>query len=349
LAEILILGAGVMGSALAVPAADNGHSVTLAATPVDEDVLAALIGDRAAHPRLGAPLPDAVAVKAADDVTVDEARVADLVVLGVSSAGIGWAVEQVARLGPDCPVAVVTKGLVARGEDRAPETYADTLPRLVSERGGRLPPVVGIGGPCIARELAERRMTAVIYAAEEEAVARDAAGLLATPYYEVSISDDLRGVESCAALKNLLAIGVSAMMGAYTRDGEPVKNPVARAFQRAVEEMAELSAWIGGRRETAFGLAGLGDLHVTVGGGRNSRFGAHLGRGLGVEAILNREMAGETVEGVDVGRNLFPARQAAGRAGTLPDRMALTDAILAAIGGKAFDPGEALGRVRAGR
>ena len=342
MSRIVILGAGVMGSALAVPARDNGHDVLLGTTPLDVDVLAALTRDRAAHPRLKAPLDPAVLVREASAITPQDVADADLLIIGVSSPGIGWAADEIVRLRPKAPIAIVTKGLVGDG-DGVPKTYADALPAMVEARGGQMPAFVGIGGPCIARELAERRMTAVVYASRDAAAARHAASLMATDTYETSLSNDVVGVEACAALKNFLTIGVSAMMGAYTRDGEPVKNPVARAFQRAIDEMTTLSSWLGGRAETAHGLAGLGDLHVTVGGGRNSRLGVHLGQGLTIAQIVSGPMQGETVEGVDVARSLASGIKAARAKGDLPDRLPLTDAIIAAIEGAPYDPWAALG------
>jgi len=342
MANILILGAGVMGSALTVPAADNGHEVTLAATMLDETILAALQADPAGHPRLGAPISPKVRVVAADAVTPADAARADLVVVGVSSPGIGWVADQVARLRPAATIALVTKGLVP-GVGAAPLTYADAFPAMLAERGVAAGAFVGIGGPCIARELAERRPTAVVYASRDAAAAAAIKAMLETGYYRVSLSDDPVGVEACAALKNFFAIGVSAMLGRHTRDGDPVKNPVAAAFQQAVDEMARLTPWIGGRRDTAYGLAGVGDLHVTVGGGRNSRLGRHLGEGMTIAAAMAGPMAGETVEGVDVGRVLSGHLKAACASGTLAaDDLALAEALIDTIAAGStlgYDPG----------
>jgi glycerol-3-phosphate dehydrogenase (NAD(P)+) len=131
---------------------------------------------------------------------------------------------------------------------------------------------------------------------------------------------------------------VAAIEGAHRRGDVPARNPVARAFQRAVDEMAALSPWLGGGAETARGLAGLGDLHVTVGGGRNSRLGRLLGEGVTIADALAGPMRGETVEGVDVGRAL-----AAGLAGGQPTGpLRLTRAVLAAIEGAPFDASSAL-------
>jgi len=331
MAEVLIIGAGVMGSAIAVPAADNGHRVRLAGTPLDADVVAALRADRAAHPRLGAPLPPSVDVVDAADLSPDEAARADLAIVAVASPGIDWAADTLARLRRRGVVALVTKGLV-EGPGEAPLTYADAVPAMLAERGAAPVSLVGIGGPCIARELAERRPTAVVYASPGAAAAALARDLLATPYYRVSVSDDAVGVEACAALKNFFAIGVSAMLGRHRRGDQDLKNPVAAAFQQAVDEMAILAPWIGGRRDSAHGLAGVGDLHVTVGGGRNSRLGRWLGEGMGVAEALDGPMRNETVEGVDVARVLRPHLAAAFSAGRLDaDALPLAGAIVAAV------------------
>lgn len=303
MAKIVILGAGVMGSALSVPAADNGHEVILAGTPLDREIIAALKADPAAHPRLGAPLSGAVRFENASDLRPADVADADLVVVGVSSPGIGWVADEIARLKPTSTIALVTKGLVRR-RGAVPLTYADALPAMLAERGLSPGAFVGIGGPCIARELAERRPTAVVYASATAGAPEAVKALLQAPYYRVSVSDDPVGVEACAALKNFYAIGVSAMLGRHTRDGEATKNPVAAAFQEAVDEMAVLVPWFGGRRESAYGLAGVGDLHVTVGGGRNSRLGRALGEGMTISDVMSGPLKGETVEGVDVGRVL---------------------------------------------
>lgn len=336
--RVLILGAGVMGSALAVPAHANGHAVMLAATPLDADVLAALSSGRL-HPRLGAPLPVAVCPVDAAALTPHDAAGADLVIVGVSSPGIDWAADALARLEVSAPVVIVTKGLVA-GE-AAPLTYVDALPAMMAARARPCPRLVGIGGPCIARELAEGRPTAVAYASRDAGAAAHARRVMATPAYGVALEADAVGVEACAALKNFYAIGVSAMIGAHSGPRGPAGNPLAAAFQRAVDEMALLVPWFGGRRETAYGLAGLGDLHVTVGGGRNARLGAALGEGAALADVLSGPMHGETVEGVDVGRVLGPALARARTAGRGPPEREtpLARAILAAIGGAPFDLG----------
>ncbi|MDX1106010.1 glycerol-3-phosphate dehydrogenase [Sinorhizobium medicae] len=326
MATILILGAGVMGTALAVPASDNGHRVLLAGTPLDA-VPVARMKAGGIHPKLGAPLAGTVTILTDEELGPEHAEAADLIVVGVSSPGIVWAVDRLnGLLGREKPVAFVTKGLDREG-DRV-VTYAETLPPRIAG----MQSFIGIGGPCIARELAERYPTSSIYASCDRVAADFAAGLMRTPYYRLASSEDVTGVEACAALKNFFAIGVSTMQTRYPdrlrADGQS-KNPTAAAFNQAAQEMALLCERIGGSRASAFDLAGIGDLHVTVGGGRNSRLGHGLGLGRTVSDVMSGELAGETVEGIDTARIVGSLlRQIENAETRLPLATAITSAVV---------------------
>lgn len=326
MATILILGAGVMGSSLAVPAADNGHRVLLAGTPVDAAAIAGMKQPGGVHPKLDDPLPAGVEVLADAEVTPAHADAADLIVVGVSSPGMAWAVERLnGLLRTPKPIAFVTKGLDRH--DGAIRTYAETLPGQVPAMAS----FIGIGGPCIARELANRYPTTSVYASRDTAAARFAAGLMQAPYYRLGTGDDVTGVEACAALKNFFAIGVSAMQTRYPDAKRPdgqSKNPTAAAFTQAAAEMAAICERLGGRRETAYDVAGIGDLHVTVGGGRNSRLGHLLGRGRVISDAMATDLAGETVEGIDTGRVVAELLVDAGDRGRFPLAFAILDAVL---------------------
>jgi glycerol-3-phosphate dehydrogenase (NAD(P)+) len=55
-----------------------------------------------------------------------------------------------------------------------------------------------------------------------------------------------------------------------------------------------------GRKETVKGLAGLGDLYVSSGGGRNSKMGAYIGKGMTFSEAKKTKMEKVTVEGADL-------------------------------------------------
>ncbi len=341
MATILILGAGVMGSALAVPASDNGHRVLLAGTHLDGEEVRRMKQAGGVHPKLDEPLAASVEILAHEEVVPQHAEAADLIVVGVSSPGISWAVERLnALMRHRRPVAFVTKGLDGQGDTVT--TYAEAVPGQVREMSA----FIGIGGPCIARELANRFPTTSIYASRDLEAAAYARRLMQTPYYRLATGQDVTGVEACAALKNFFAIGVSAMQTRHPdtrRAGAQSKNPMAAAFNQAAREMATLCERLGGKRDTAFDVAGIGDLHVTVGGGRNSRLGHLLGVGRTVSDVMANELAGETVEGIDTARVLAALFAPGGRGGALDsDKFPLTQAILDAVledTPLGFDPG----------
>lgn len=338
MANIVVLGAGVMGSALSVPAAANpDNQVTLVGSPLDDQMVESLQRTRT-HLNLRAQLPETIRALKLAELETGTLQSADVIIIGVSSPGITW-VSKLLNEAEAAPalLGLVTKGLVSNPDPNAPPlTYADALPDLLTHSAGQL---VGIGGPCIARELALGLPTRVTFAARNIEHANRMRELLQTDYYRITTHTNIVAVEACAALKNFLCIGVSAMLGAYPLDDSHAKNPVAALYNQAVLELLILSRWIAtsetmhqNGNDVAFDLAGMGDLHVTVGGGRNSRLGTYLGTGKLPEDVIQGDMAGITVEGVDTGRRLAPGFHAACASGQLvKTNLPLTSAILNSI------------------
>ena len=310
---VAILGAGAMGSALATPAVAAGNRVRLWGTWLDGELLAELRAGRP-HPRTGVPadprveLHDAGALAAALDG-------ADLVAVAISSDGVFEVVRRAAAaLAPGTPLLLCTKGF-----GRQPDGAVALLPPLVSAALGPLAaacPVVAVGGPCKANEVAAGRPTAAVFAGPDQAVVTRCARALTTPAYRVACSDDLAGVEAAAATKNVYAIAVGVCHGLTEAGGEPWHDLAAATFAQAVAEMRRLAAALGGREETVLGLAGLGDLEVTSLSGRNRVFGARVGRGEPPDrALAAMAAAGQTVEGVPAARLALELAAALGMGG----------------------------------
>jgi glycerol-3-phosphate dehydrogenase (NAD(P)+) len=140
--------------------------------------------------------------------------------------------------------------------------------------------------------LIRRAPTHTVLASPSLEAARRVAGAAATAYYLPTVTDDLVGVEVCAALKNCYAIAVNMVSG---RDGPA--NLRALAFGAALREMELCVSKAGGRSQTVAGAAGAGDLYVTCASGRNGDFGGLLGDGFSPEEALGL-MKGATVEGL---------------------------------------------------
>lgn len=319
MAIITILGAGMMGSALAVPLVDAGHEVRLVGTHLDGALIEGLRRHRV-HPTLRAPLPSEIQV-----FTIEGLETAlqntDCVALGVSSPGVRWAGQQLrARLDRPLPIVMITKGLEWNGDGL--QILPDVLKsELQGHPAGALDPVA-VAGPCIAGELAARVDTCVVLTSRSVSQAEHFRNLMRTRYYRLWVAPDVVGSEICAALKNAYAMGIAFATGQHEmRGGSPgsvaMHNAEAALFAQSVFEMQRVIEICGGDRASAAWLPGAGDLDVTCSGGRTGRFGKLLGLGIGRDAAIER-MAGATLESLEilaVMRKAWEGLQAKGRLG----------------------------------
>jgi glycerol-3-phosphate dehydrogenase (NAD(P)+) len=299
MSAVAIVGAGLMGTAMAWPLTDNGHHVRLVGTHLDGEIIQSCLEQRY-HPRLRRPLPDNVRPYYVSQIAeaLDGVKV---VVSGVNSLGVHWIGQTLApHVKPGMSIISVTKGLEA-GDDGTlhilPDVLAAELPSGVRSQVA----LAAIGGPCIAGELAGRRQTCVYFASRSAQALSALRDLFLTAYYHIFLSTDITGVEVCVALKNAYTLAVGVAGGMLERAGGPDEagalnyNPAAALFGASAREMARLVSLLGGNPAMVTGLPGVGDQYVTCMGGRTVRLGRLLGSGL-TYAEARQKMAGETLE-----------------------------------------------------
>jgi glycerol-3-phosphate dehydrogenase (NAD(P)+) len=251
---------------------DRGHDVTLACRDSEQ---AAAIAATGKNPRYVRDV-DLAGVRVA---TVADAPVAaaDLVAVAVPSRAFA---DVAAELPGACPVLVLTKGLDPGSGRR--------LSELVRER-----PVAVLSGPNHAEEIGLGLPAATVVASQDLGLATELQHALISPVFRVYASEDVIGVELCAAAKNVIALAVGGVDGLELGD-----NAKAGLISRGLRELARLGSAYGARPETFSGLAGMGDLIVTCWSrhSRNRRAGELLVRGLTPEQALAE--IGMTVEGL---------------------------------------------------
>jgi glycerol-3-phosphate dehydrogenase (NAD(P)+) len=311
MANVVILGAGVMGSAFSLPLSDAGQRVHLVGTHLDREWIAA-IRARGVHPKLKARLPEAVIPLTYDQLSDAVNAETDLIVLGVSSPGVEWAIRQ---LGPlltkPTPILMLTKGLQADAETL--HILPDVVRVGLAAYGLPDVPVGAVGGPCLAAELAVRHDCCVVITYREQAQIEWVQSLVAAaPYYHTRPSTDIVGVEVCAALKNFYALAITYPRGlAEVQDETSNKARLfsleSGLFTQAMTELKYLVYFWGGQEATVAGWAGSGDLYGTCQIGRNGRMGRFLGFGLPYKETKAAYMPDDTVEGVDVALTIGPA------------------------------------------
>ena len=316
MAIVTIIGSGMMGSALAFPARENGNEVRLVGTHLDRDIIETCKKTNR-HPKFVKDFPEGLKFYQIEDMeqAIDGA---DLIIGGVSSFGVEWFADKVLpALHEDIPVITVTKGLMDM-PDGTLITYPAYWQQRLEKIGKKLS-LNAIGGPCTSYELVAHDQTEVAFCGEDLQTLRWIRSVMETDYYHISITTDVVGIESAVALKNGYALGVALTIGLNQKefglDSELHFNSQAAVFYQSLREMAKLLEFQGAG--TLDNLAvGIGDLYVTVYGGRTRLIGILLGRGLRIDEA-KAELNGVTLESLVVAERVARAVRKSAQMGKL--------------------------------
>ena len=303
---ITIIGAGMMGSALAFPARENGNTVRIVGTHLDREIIDTCRKTNQ-HPKFNKPFPEGITYYHIEQVR-EALSGADFVICGVSSFGVEWYAENILPiLDETVPMISVTKGLMNQ-EDGTLICYLDYWQNKLDQIGSKLS-LNAIGGPCTSYELVAHDQTEVAFCGKDLGILRMIKSAMATDYYHISLSTDVIGVESAVALKNGYALGIALTIGlnqkAFGIDSELHFNSQAAIFGQAVREMSRLLD-IQGALTLDNQVIGFGDLYVTVYGGRTRLVGILLGRGLTI-TDAKEALQGVTLESLVVAERVANA------------------------------------------
>lgn len=267
--KVAVIGAGSWGTALAQVLAGNGHQVALWAR--DPQVVEGIntghvnpryVSDTQLSGNITATLSHEQAVEGAAAVVV------------VTPSSLMRPVAQTLELlvGADTPIIICSKGV---------EEGSGLLPVEVFEAEcGNSARLAVLSGPNHAEEVIKGIPTGTVIASLSHETALFFQELFAADTFRTYVSDDVIGVEICAAFKNVIAIAVGLSYGLGFGD-----NTAAMLMTRGLAEMSRLVSACGGDPLTCMGLAGTGDLIATCTSqhSRNRRFGETLAKGKTVE------------------------------------------------------------------
>ena len=222
-----------------------------------------------------------------------------LVVVGVNTNGLEWAINQINLINLNCPILLLTKGLCVFNDKI--QTISDYLKSKT-----KIKHIVSATGPCLAGELIKRTHTRTLLSSTSIKVANFVKNILKNNFYHPVISNDYKGSEICAAIKNIYATVIGAAMGqsnSYLKFKDKKNNYFNAAsflFEQSLKEMTIIVKKYKGKPDTVLGPAGAGDLYVSALGGRNSKLGFFLGQGFNFKKIISSQMRNITVEGSDL-------------------------------------------------
>ena len=277
-----------MGAAFSFPLLDNNHKVTLS-EPYNFKIIKKLNLKKKFHPNLKINLSSKLTtVKFIPEILNNNW---DLIVIAVSSIGIDLISKQLKNFKKKIPILVLTKGLKL---DKTKKII--TMSEQIKKNNKKLNISV-LKGPCLAKELARKIKSYTIIANKNIKVAKKIGKLISTTYYKTEYSSDVRGIEFSSAIKNIYSMLIGSAKG---------NNTSSALFRKSIQEMEYLIKFFKGKKETVYGLAGLADLYVSAVGGRNSKMGEYLGRGLTFKNAKKRFMKDDTVEGADLAYEIAP-------------------------------------------
>lgn len=293
--RIAILGAGGMGTALAVLFGKSARSVQIWARQPEQARAIAHARENTRH------LPG-VALAANIAVTsnaCDATGGANLVVVAVPSAYLRATLRDLAdRIPRGVPMLSVVKGIENETFARPSQIIEETLESRA---------VAVLSGPSHAEELARGLPASVVVAGADESLNVQVRDALNQGLFRVYTNSDALGVELAGALKNILGIAAGICDGLGFGD-----NAKAALLTRGLVEIARFGVELGARHSTFYGLAGVGDMVTTCYSpyGRNRAVGERIGRGEGLETILGSMV--NVAEGVPTTRSVRDMARARG-------------------------------------
>ena len=276
-----------MGAAFSVPCIDNKHKVTLS-EPYDFKLIKKINSNKKFHPYLKIKLNKKLIVKNFSRQLLDKKW--DLIVVAVSSIGIDLVRDCLKNLRYETKILVLTKGLKY---DKVSDKIITMSEQL--NKGTKKFDLSVLKGPCLAKELAKKIKSSTIIANKNIKKAKSIGSLISTKYYKIEYSNDVKGVEVCSAIKNIYSMLIGSVEGSNTS---------SLIFTKSINEMMYLTNFFKGKKETVYGLAGVGDLYVSAVGGRNSKMGEYLGKGYTFKIAKKKFMPNDTVEGAELAKEI---------------------------------------------
>ena len=309
--KIVIIGAGAMGTAFAVPCIENKNDVTIVGTHLENELIDNINSNNKIHPALKTQLSNEIKFEKFEKLQSILEHDLDIVVCGVSSAGIEWFVKQISKNYKDTiSLVLLTKGLSILDSELS--TLSDKIKNLLKKEGHSEVNISAIKGPCLAAGLANKMRTGTVIANNNIEESQSLKEIISTNYYSTEISEDITGVELSGAIKNIYSMLIGASEGlSNSKAPKEIQskyflNTAASLIHRSISEMVEFISHYGGKPETVYGLAGLGDLYVSAIGGRNSLMGKYLGEGHLYNDAKEKFMKDITVEGAQLALEIGP-------------------------------------------
>ena len=276
--NIAIIGSGSWGVALSLVLHRNGHHVKIWSYMQEE---ADLINQGKCKFLPDIEIPGEVRCYTSLEETIKDT---EIVLIVTPSSAIRQTMENLKPfVTPNQVFVLCSKGM----EPGTQKVYTQVIKEILPENI-----VAALSGPSHAEEVSIGIPTAIVIASETNESALILQEVFMNDKLRVYTNDDLQGVEMGGSLKNIIALACGIAIGMGYGD-----NTIAAIITRGIAEIARLGVEAGAKRETFYGLTGVGDLFVTCGSkhSRNRKAGILIGQGKTLEEA--KAEVGMVVEG----------------------------------------------------
>lgn len=280
--KITIIGGGAWGTTLGQVCIDNGHEVLI--YDVNMEHVSKI--NMHMHPFFETQLPSSI--KATHDLN-HAIAFSNIILLSIPTKVMRPVLHEINLLINSPTIFInVSKGLEVETLKRMSEIVSDEIDAQFLEG------FVALTGPSHAEEVILRKLTLLVAASTHIKHAKLIQTIFSNEsYLRVYTSTDLIGAEVGGAVKNAIAVVSGACTGLGL--GE---NARAALISRGILEIMRVVEFMGGKKETAFGLTGIGDLIVTASSenSRNFQAGKKIGLGIPIDQIYQEQK--QTIEGI---------------------------------------------------
>ena len=286
MANILVLGAGTWGSVVANLLIDNGHSVTCWAR--NENLIDSLNKNHVHEKLPGVVFSDKI--KFTTDFSGSFSN-KDIIIYAVPSNAFREVVSKsIPYINDKSFLVSLTKGM----EHDSLFTMSEIIEDELKKKGIENDKIVALSGPTHAEEVGKRMSSMIVSASSNDTAAKYIQDVFMNEYFRVYTNNDIKGVEVCAAFKNVIALACGIITG--VGDGDNMK---AATITRGLAEMIRVGAEKNKKKDTFYGLAGVGDMIVTAmsTNSRNYNCGKLIGSGVNPKDAVKK--IGMVVEGVN--------------------------------------------------
>lgn len=285
MANVLVLGAGTWGAVIANLLSNNGHKVTCWARnkkTID------LLNKSHRHEKLDNVIFSDKVLFTDDFDSSFGAK--DVIIYAVPSVAFREVVHNSIKHISNEYLVTLTKGM----ENTTLFTMSEIIEDELKKAKINNDKIIALSGPTHAEEVGKGLSSMIVSASKNIDASRYIQDLFMSDIFRVYTNNDIKGVEICAAFKNVIALASGIITGVGEGD-----NLRAATITRGLAEMIRVGNVLGCNKDTFYGLAGVGDMIVTAmsTNSRNYNCGKLIGKGMKLEEAM--KIIGMAVEGVN--------------------------------------------------